>query len=165
MIDLLALWSTYGGAATTVIGGVGGWYANMARLRLGRDRAALSAGQQALGILERSTQRDARMDALLRDLTDRVADLMRQRWQSDDALQDLYAQAISARLTIQELDAQAGRPPRPFPPLPPYPYPRIERAASMDDATAARGAKPDTATPDAGDAEILGEEPDHAGGG
>lgn len=145
MIDLPALWAAYGGVAQTIVAGVGGWYANAVRLRLGQDRTRLDAGNQALAILADAAGREARMNALLSDLTRRVTDLMRQRWQSDDALQDLYAQAISARLTIQELDAQAGRPPRAFPPLPPYPYPPA--AGAPDNALAAGATAADTAEP------------------
>ncbi len=143
MIDVATLWATYGSAIQTAVAGAGGWYANMVRLRLSRDRARLDAGQQALSILDWARQCEERRDALLSDLTDRIAELMRQRWQSDDALQDLYAQAISARLTIHELDAQAGRPPRAFPPLPPYPYSPTDRQEAPDNAPATQATEPD----------------------
>ncbi len=151
MIDLAALWATYGSAIQTGVAGAGGWYANMVRLRLGRDRARLDAGNQAMAILDRARQSEEHQGALLSDLIARVSVLMRQRWQSDDALQDLYAHAISARLTIQELDAQAGRPPRVFPPLPPYPYPPIDHAGVPDGGPAAEVAAADKAEPCADD--------------
>lgn len=134
-VDIAAVWSTYGGTIEAVVAGVGGWCANMARMYVSAQRAHLDAGQQALAVLDRATAREGRTDALLVACTDRIADLMRQRWQSDDALQDVYAQAISARLTIQELDAAAGRPPRIFSSLPPYPYPPNDRKASSDGAS------------------------------
>ncbi|GBQ19951.1 hypothetical protein AA12717_0410 [Gluconacetobacter sacchari DSM 12717] len=151
MISLAQVWADYGVAITTMVGGVGGWYAKMAGIRIADDRAQLAAGRQALALVDRASAREAKLEPLLSDLTGRVAELMRQRWQSDDALQDLYAQAISARLTIQELDAQAGRPPREFPPLPPYPYPPANRLAESDTLTVARGVVETTSDPrDAG---------------
>lgn len=145
MIDLAAVWATYGGAIETVVAGVGGWCANMGRVYVAGQRVHLDAGQQALAILDRATAREVRMDALLADLTGRVNDLMRQRWHSDDVLQDLYAQAISARLAVQEMDARAGRAPREFPPLPPYPYPPADQRAAPDGAPAAGATAADTA--------------------
>jgi hypothetical protein len=139
-MDLGALWVDYAGPLCTAIGGVGGWCANMGRVYLSAQRGRLDAGQQALAILDRASARDARMDDLLGALTGRISDLMRQRWHSDDVLQDLYAQAISARLTVHELDARAGQPPRQFPPLPPYPYLPTEDAAHRDDPEAGAAA-------------------------
>ncbi|MCE2577342.1 hypothetical protein [Gluconacetobacter entanii] len=41
-------------------------------------------------------------------------------------IQEVYAQAIAARLLVHELDANEGRPPRQFEPLPSYPAPPVE---------------------------------------
>ncbi|MCW4592431.1 hypothetical protein, partial [Gluconacetobacter entanii] len=54
-------------------------------------------------------------------------------WARDDVIQEVYAQAIAARLLVHELDANAGRPPRQFEPLPSYPAPPVEPADPMPD--------------------------------
>lgn len=49
-------------------------------------------------------------------------------------IQEVYAQAIEARLVVHELDASEGRPPRQFAPLPSYPALPVNQTES-DEAT------------------------------
>ncbi|GAN98152.1 hypothetical protein Geu3261_0514_001 [Komagataeibacter europaeus NBRC 3261] len=142
---LVAFLFDHGEAICTAIGGVAGWTGNVARARLAAQRGRLDAGQQALELLARASERDARMDALLASMTERVNELTRERWQYDGALQELYAQAIAARLLVYELDAKAGRPPRQFEPLPPYPIPPAAQPDAAETAGVAGVDAPATA--------------------
>ncbi|MDE7547196.1 hypothetical protein PY793_04250 [Acetobacter fabarum] len=111
----------YGNLIMTVGAGVGGWCANMMNGYLKAQRQKFDAGQQALAILDRASERDRQMDTLVTTMTLRVNDLMLLRWRLDDVMQEVYAQAIAARMIVHELDAQAKRFPRDFAPLPAYP--------------------------------------------
>lgn len=122
--------SEYGNLIMTAGAGVGGWCANMMNGYLKAQRQKFDAGQQALAILDRASERDQQMDALLAAMTLRVHSLMLLRWRLDDVLQELYAQAIAARMVVHELDAQAQRSPRDFPPLPAYPLAANDEVAS-----------------------------------
>ncbi|GAA3682534.1 MULTISPECIES: hypothetical protein [Acetobacter] len=113
--------SEYGNLIMTAGAGVGGWCANMMNGYLKAQRQKFDAGQQALAILDRASERDRQMDTLVATMTLRVNDLMLLRWRLDDVMQEVYAQAIAARMIIHELDAQAQRIPRDFAPLPAYP--------------------------------------------
>lgn len=122
-MSLSVLITQYGNLIVTAGAGIGGWCANMVRSYLLAQRQRLDAGQQALAVLDRATARDETMDALLVRMTTRVDELMQTRWRLDDVVQDLYAQAISARMIVHELDAAACRAPRDFERLPAYPLP------------------------------------------
>ncbi|WP_202205826.1 hypothetical protein, partial [Acetobacter persici] len=67
--------------------------------------------------------------------------LRRREWVLAGSVQDVYAEAIAARLIVHDLDATAGRPLRQFRTLPPYPFP-----AQGDDPSVGAAAA-DTAEP------------------
>ena len=85
----------------------------------------LSAGQQALELVVQTRE-------LLADHIHRVDVLTQQWWAQDDILQEVYAQAIAARLLVHELDANDGRQPRQFEPLPSYPVIQDERETTAE---------------------------------
>lgn len=111
VFDVVNAWS---GLIEGGMGLVGGWYGNVAKNRLAKRQEQLSAGQQALELVAQTRE-------LLADHIHRVDVLTQQRWAQDDILQEVYAQAIAARLMVHELDANDGRQPRQFEPLPSYP--------------------------------------------
>ncbi|MBM9400396.1 hypothetical protein JUN65_02150 [Gluconacetobacter azotocaptans] len=132
MTSLLDLWTAYSGpigalgAAGT---GLMGWYGQMVRARMSSRRDHLEAGRQALDLVARAAERETKLDALVTSYMDRADAAQRQRIEDMSHVQDVYAAAIAARLMVYELDAAAGRPPRDFPPLPPYPIPADQEAA------------------------------------
>ncbi|ATJ89442.1 hypothetical protein HK16_10545 [Acetobacter senegalensis] len=134
MINLIALWHTFGPAIETVGGGALGWYGRIARTRALTRRDRLDAGAQALRLTEMLTARE-------RVLSDRLDTLQQHHWMLLDQVQDVYAEAIAVRLIVHDLDAIAGRPLRQFRPLPPYPFP------AQDDQPAAGATAADTAEP------------------
>lgn len=116
MISLLEFWHSYGEFLTGIAGTVGGWYGRLARTRALDRRDKLDAGQQALALAATLSAREqaqaAAMDAL-----------RRREWALANSVQDVYAEAIAARLIVHDLDATDGRPLRQFRPLPSYPFP------------------------------------------
>ncbi|WP_308719175.1 hypothetical protein [Komagataeibacter xylinus] len=134
--DVVNAWS---GLIEGGLGLISGWYGNVAKNRLAKRQEQLSAGQQALELV-------AQTHELLVDHMHRVDVLTQQRWAQDDTLQEVYAQAIAARLVVHKLDAQDGRPLRQFEPLPSYPI----SAETPDAAETAGVAGVDAPEPRAG---------------
>lgn len=55
-------------------------------------------------------------------LSGEIERLRHRQWQTFDAVEAVYAEAIAVRLIVRDMDASAGRPLRAFRPLPPYPF-------------------------------------------
>lgn len=114
---LAALWHQYGPLLETLSGGgVLGWYGRVAAVRAQARRDALAAGDQALRLNDTLVQREQRLAA-------HQEQSEAERWSLLSKTQDVYAEAIAARLIVHDLDAAAGRAMRVFRPLPPYPFP------------------------------------------
>lgn len=116
MISLLNLWHAYGDLLIGPGGLVAGWYGRLAATRAQIRRDRLDAGTQALALASVLTAREKAQ-------TDALDALRRREWVLAGSVQDVYAEAIAARLIVHDLDATAGRPLRQFRPLPPYPFP------------------------------------------
>lgn len=133
-MTILSLWHMYAPVIEWGLGGILGWYGRIASVSAARRRDKLDVGAQALllnaSIAERS-------DALASQL-DRT---QRSYWAVLAQIQDVYAEAIAARLIVHDLDAIAGRPLRLFRPLPPYPFP-VQAEQPVSGATAAPTAEP-----------------------
>ena len=95
VFDVVNAWS---GLIEGGMGLISGWYANVAKNRLAKRQEQLTAGQQALALV-------AQTRALIADHIQRIDVLTRQLWARDDVIQEVYAQAIAARLLVHELDA------------------------------------------------------------
>ncbi|MGV4878568.1 hypothetical protein [Acetobacter indonesiensis] len=134
MLNLIALWHTFGPAIEAAGGGALGWYGRVAHARALERRDRLDAGDQAIGLTKVLTARE-------RALSERIETLQCHHWMLMDQVQDVYAEAIAVRLIVHDLDAIAGRPLRPFRPLPPYPFP------AQSDGFAAGATAADTAEP------------------
>lgn len=133
-MSLLLLWHTYGDLLLGPGGLAAGWYGRLAATRAQTRRDRLDAGSQALalaGVLAAREQAQATA----------VDALRRREWVLAGSVQDVYAEAIAARLIVHDLDATAGRPLRQFHPLPPYPFP------AQGDDPAAGATAADTAEP------------------
>ncbi|MFT8417505.1 MAG: hypothetical protein ABF636_01560 [Acetobacter sp.] len=111
LFDTVNAWS---GLIESGLGVIGGWYGNVAKNRIAKRQEQLTAGQQALALVAQTRE-------LIADHIQRIDVLTRQLWARDDVIQEVYAQAIAARLVVHELDANDGRAPRQFEPLPSYP--------------------------------------------
>lgn len=135
MISLLALWHTYA-PLVDALGGGGllGWYGRIASVRARERRDALDAGAQALQLNAAVTER---ADAV----AEQLSATQRDYWTLLSKIQDVYAEAIAARLVVHDMDAAAGRPLRQFRPLPSYPFP-AQSDGSAAGATAASTAEP-----------------------
>jgi hypothetical protein len=96
--------------------------------------AAVNAGSPIFVSGLYGAVRDVRA-ALVADISVRLGRL----WARNDVIQEVYAQAIAARLVVHELDANNGRAPRQFEPLPPYPSAPAEPTS---EATAPHSAVP-----------------------
>ncbi|KAB8123110.1 hypothetical protein D3W54_01435 [Komagataeibacter medellinensis] len=116
VFDVVNAWS---GLIEPALGMIGGWYGNVAKNRMAARQEQLSAGQQALALVAQTRE-------LMGTHIQRIEVLTRQLWARDDVIQEVYAQAITARLLVHELDANEGRTPRQFEPLPPYPALPVE---------------------------------------
>ena len=123
VFDVVNAWS---GLIEGGMGLIGGWYGNVAKNRLAKRQEQLTAGQQALAWAAQTRE-------LIADHIQRTEMLTRQLWARDDVIQEVYAQAIAARLVVHELDASEGRSPRQFEPLPSYPALPAEPADPMPD--------------------------------
>lgn len=117
VFDTVNAWS---GLIESGLGVIGGWYGNVARNRIAKRQEQLTAGQQALALVAQARE-------LIADHIQRIDILTRQLWARDDVIQEVYAQAIAARLLVHELDANDGRSPRQFEPLPSYPVEPVEQ--------------------------------------
>ncbi|WP_278368051.1 hypothetical protein [Acetobacter orientalis] len=132
---LAALWHAYGPLIETLSGGgVLGWYGRVATVRAQARRDVLAAGDQALRLNDTLVLREQRLAAQLKQSE-------MERWSLLSKTQDVYAEAIAARLIVHDLDAAAGRAMRVFRPLPPYPFP-AQTDESVAGATAAVTAEP-----------------------
>lgn len=129
LFDTVNAWS---GLIESGLGVIGGWYGNVARNRIAKKQEQLTAGQQALALV-------AQTRTLIADHIQRIDVLTRQLWARDNVIQEVYAQAIAARLVVHELDANAGRPPRQFEPLPSYP---AEHTEPVNDASTTHQSTP-----------------------
>lgn len=129
MFEVVNAWS---GLIESGLGVIGGWYGNVAKNRIAKRQEQLTAGQQALALVAQTRE-------LIADHIQRIDVLTRQLWARDDVIQEVYAQAIAARLVMHELDANDGRAPRQFEPLPPYPSAPAEPTS---EATAPHSAVP-----------------------
>lgn len=121
LFDTVNAWS---GLIESGVGVIGGWYGNVARNRIAKKQEQLTAGQQALALVEQTRE-------LIADHIQRIDVLTHQLWARDDVIQEVYAQAIAARLVVHELDANDGRTPRQFEPLPAYPAEPAERTNAV----------------------------------
>jgi hypothetical protein len=129
LFDTVNAWS---GLIESGLGVIGGWYGNVAKNRIAKRQEQLTAGQQALALVAQTRE-------LIADHIQRIDVLTRQLWARDDVIQEVYAQAIAARLVVHELDANDGRAPRQFEPLPSYPSAPAEPTS---EATAPQSAVP-----------------------
>jgi hypothetical protein len=130
LFDTVNAWS---GLIESGLGVIGGWYGNVAKNRISKRQEQLTAGQQALALVAQTRE-------LIADHIQRIDVLTRQLWARDDVIQEVYAQAIAARLVVHELDANNGRSPRQFEPLPAYP---AEHTDPINDTSATHQAVPD----------------------
>ena len=116
---LAALWHADGRLIETLSGGgVLGWYGRVATVRAQARRDALAAGDEALRLNDTLVLREQRLAAQLKQSE-------MERWSLLSKTQDVYAEAIAARLIVHDLDAADGRAMRVFRPLPPYPFPVV----------------------------------------
>lgn len=115
-MSLIALWHAYGGLFQGVGVWATGWYSRLAVTKAQVRRDRLDAGAQALALAAALTAREQALTAALDTLR-------RREWALAGSVQDVYAEAIAARLIVHDQDATAGRPLRQFRPLPPYPFP------------------------------------------
>lgn len=130
-MDALAIINALAAPAGAIVSGLVGWYGKVAYDRAQTRKDALNAGQQALTLLDQASRRDRLFNELLSSTMERLKQVLHLRWQMDDLIADVYAQAISARMLVHELDAQAGRPPRVFDRLPAYPSPASDELAEQ----------------------------------
>lgn len=130
---LTELWHAYGPLIETLSGGVLGWYGRVATVRAQARRDALAAGDQALRLNDTLVLREQR-------LATQLAQSEAERWSLLAKTQEVYAEAIAARLIVHDLDAADGRAMRVFRPLPPYPFPA--GLTSIAVATAAATTEP-----------------------
>lgn len=134
MIPLLTLWHEWSAALEWGSAAVGGWIANVARYKIRSQANKLSVGAQALQLNAILTERE-------RELTEQLELMSCSHWSLLAQVEDLYVEAIAARLIVHELDVAAGRNMRDFKPLPPYPFPAPCKSRAAG-ATAAPTAEP-----------------------
>ncbi|OUJ14200.1 hypothetical protein HK28_00530 [Acetobacter sp. DsW_063] len=103
--------------------------------RLARQREH-DASDMALRLIGLAVARAEQLEALQRSYVTELDDLRRDRWRASEAVAQVQAEAIAARLIVHELDARLGEPPREFHPLPDFPFPQRApdvRAITMED--------------------------------
>lgn len=114
---LSELWHTYGSFAGILGGGgVLGWYGRIASVKAQQRHDRLQAGAQALQLNAEMAKREA-------ILVEQLDQLRKTHWRLLAQTEDVYAEAIAARLIVHDLDAEAGRAMREFQILPAYPFP------------------------------------------
>ncbi|MCH4024053.1 MAG: hypothetical protein LKH33_10275 [Acetobacter sp.] len=121
MINLGMIWSHFAEPVGAILSAVGGWYGKITWDRSQQRKDALSAGQQALQVIEQVRAHSAELLQLCNVYTAQIVQLRRERYAIDDILIEIHAQALAARLIVHDLDAQSGRERREFFPLPPFP--------------------------------------------
>ncbi|OUI98338.1 hypothetical protein [Acetobacter cibinongensis] len=135
MMSLIALWHSYAPLVESLGGGgLLGWYGRVASVKAAERRDKLQAGDQAL-------QLNAALAAREQKLTEELEKISRAHWSLLAQVEELYVEAIAARLIVHELDVAAGMDMRKFKPLPPYPFPAQSDGFAAG-ATAAGTAEP-----------------------
>ncbi|GBR03810.1 hypothetical protein AA0522_1800 [Gluconacetobacter liquefaciens NRIC 0522] len=71
-MNLIELWKVYSTPAGTLLGAAGGIYGTLLQGRMSAWRGHLEAGRQALELVARAGEREARTDALLTACMDRL---------------------------------------------------------------------------------------------
>ncbi|GBQ23539.1 hypothetical protein AA0472_1133 [Acetobacter estunensis NRIC 0472] len=116
-----AIWQALSGPAEFAGTFLSGMFGNALRMRVQKRRERLEADQMALGLVASTTGLVERLNALLDERIAEQDALHRSRAQLLSILSEVQAQALAARLMVRELDEAAGRQPRRFDPLPPFP--------------------------------------------
>lgn len=116
MIDIALFWQKYGELISTGAGIIGGWYGRLFVLKYRLAHVQVLEREQLL----RST---ASANTREKVLSDEIERLRKRQWQTFNVIEEVYAEAIAARLIVHDMDADAGRPMRIFSPLPPHPFP------------------------------------------
>lgn len=115
MIDIAAFWQRYGELISALGGGISGWYGRLLSLKSQLARTQMIERDQ---LLRSTVLSNAREEAL----SGEIERLRQRQWQTFDAVEVVYAEAIAVRLIVHDMDASAGRPLRAFRPLPSYPF-------------------------------------------
>ena len=121
MINLTTIWSQFAEPIWAMRSVAGGWYGKITWDRSQQRKDALSAGQQALQMIEQIRAHSAELLQVCNVYTAQIVQLRSERYAIDDVLIEIHAQALAARLIVHDLDAQSGRERREFFPLPAFP--------------------------------------------
>lgn len=119
---LLSWLQTWSGPISEVLAACGGWYAKVARDHAQVRRDRLDAGTQALQLV---ASYQARETALIAERERSLAYEMDARARARiaaDVLQEVHAEAISARVRCHDLEMRAGLPLTDFPLFPDFPF-------------------------------------------
>ncbi|GBR09546.1 hypothetical protein GCM10007868_29990 [Gluconobacter frateurii] len=147
MSFLAAFWHEWGDPIQWAFGAVGGWAGAVGQYRLRSQSNRLTAGDQALRLLDTAQKRESVLSASYERVVLLEAAARAHAIASAETLQTVYEQAIGARLQVHALEAVAGHSLTEFPPLPPFPVAVVPPQSELADA-------PALAAPDAGTAPL-----------
>ncbi len=139
--ELLSFLRDYHEVILTGVGGVAGWYAQLTKARLQRQRNVIDAEQLENEQLALALNRE-------RFLTDRLTVqgqeaemLWRRLYDRESVIKEYHSAALLARRQVNELEIRVGLPETVFPDLPDFPpedegkaeHPVAERGEPYDD--------------------------------
>ncbi|MUH02194.1 hypothetical protein GM609_01595 [Bombella sp. ESL0387] len=151
---LIDLFRQYHEAILTGIGGLAGWYGQVMKDRLQRQRNVIDAEQLENEQLALALNRE-------RFLTDRLTVqgqeaemLWRRLYERERVIKEYHSAALSAQRQVNELEIRGGLPETVFPDLPDFPpedgrkaeHPATERGEHYDDADGNKTGRPPGST-------------------
>lgn len=110
----------------------------MGQYRLRSQSNRLTAGDQALRMVEVAQKREAVLSASYERIVLLEAAARAHAIATAETLQTVYEQAIGARLQVHALEAHSGNSLTEFPPLPPFPAEAVPPAIKQDAPPAVR---------------------------
>ncbi|WP_429956231.1 hypothetical protein ACQW08_06445 [Gluconobacter japonicus] len=146
---LATAWHEWGDTIEWSLGAIGGWAGAVGQYRLRSQSNRLTAGDQALRMVEASQKREVILSAAYERIVTLEAAARAHAIETAATLQTVYEQAIGARLQVHALEASAGHSLTEFPPLPPFPLQEILPSISPDEVLATGDRAASTADPGA----------------
>jgi len=141
---LATFWHDWGSTVEWATGAVGGWVGAMGQYRLRSQSNKLTAGEQALRMVELAQKREAVLSASYERIVVLEATARARAIASDETLQTVYEQAIGARLQVHAIQAQAGQALTEFAPLPAFPAAVVSPQSELADAPTLTAPESDT---------------------
>lgn len=127
--EMIALWQQYHEAILAGLGGVAGWYGQLAKNRLQRQRNVIDAEQLENEQLSLALNRERFLTDRLTELGAENETLWRRLYLRERATSEYHSAALTAQRLVNRLEIRLGVPVTVFPDLPEFPPSGDKKAA------------------------------------